>query len=436
MSVHESHVPPPGGGVGRVGPGVLWSFIALAFLAVMLDGLDTVSLAFSLPSLSAAWNIPPAEFSVALVMTNLGAVTGYILSGRLAVAFGPKRMLYLGVAWYGLFTILIAATLSVQSITLLAVLRFITGIGLGAVLPVAISLGAAHAPKHLRERVAVLVTLGLAVGATAGGFIGGALISTLGARGVFWVAGVLPVLVAIALALHPMPNAMPADAVAPDAESRRREARVSRLFTPRLRVFTVVLWVFAFVAFLTTYLINSWVPTLLKDFGFTSVEAPLGIAMYNLGGIVGTLLLILLSTRLGTARTLVITSCFGIAALVTLGVAHLPNAAVLALLLIAGAGTITNGNGQMAVATSLYPSGTRATGIGWNAAVGRVGSIVAPAIGGILIAASLGAQPILLIAAVPVAIALCCAAFLGFRRPTADVPADEVPVPTAAGRDD
>jgi hypothetical protein len=57
MSVHESRVPPPVDGVGRVGPGVLWSFIALAFLAVMLDGLDTVRLAFSLPSLSAAWNI-------------------------------------------------------------------------------------------------------------------------------------------------------------------------------------------------------------------------------------------------------------------------------------------------------------------------------------------------------------------------------------------
>lgn len=432
MSAYEPGLPPPLTRVGRVGPGVLWSFIALAFLAVMLDGLDTVSLAFSLPSLSAAWQVPPADFSVALVMTNLGAVTGYILSGRLAVVFGPKRLLAMGVAWYGAFTLLVAATLPLQSIPLLAVLRYITGIGLGAVLPVAIALAAAHAPKHLRERVAVLVTLGLAVGATAGGFIGGALISTLGARGVFWVAGVLPILVAIALALHPMPNAIPFDPTIADDESRRREAKVSRLFTHRLRFFTVVLWIFAFVAFLTTYLINSWVPTLLKDYGFTPVEAPLGIAMYNLGGIVGTLLLILLSTRLGTARTLIITSCFGIIALVTLGVAHLPNVAVLAMLLIAGAGTITNGNGQMALATSLYPSGTRATGIGWNAAVGRVGSIVAPAIGGILIAASLGAQPILLIAAVPVVVALCCAVILGFRKPAPVNTPSEVPVASAS----
>ena len=111
MSVHESPLPPPVRGAGRVGPGVLWSFIGLAFLAVMLDGFDTVSLAFSLPSLSAQWNVPPAEFSIALVMTNLGAVTGYILSGRLAVAFGPKRLLYLGVAWYGMLTLLVAATL-------------------------------------------------------------------------------------------------------------------------------------------------------------------------------------------------------------------------------------------------------------------------------------------------------------------------------------
>lgn len=435
MSVHDSRLPRPVRGVGRVSPGVLWPFIGLAFLAVMLDGFDTVSLAFSLPSLSAEWQVPPAEFSVALVMTNLGAVTGYILAGRLAVAFGPKRLLSLGVAWYGLFTLLVAATLPLESITLLAVLRFVTGLGLGAVLPVAITLCASHAPQHLRERVAVLITLGLAVGATSGGFIGGALISSLGARGVFWVAGALPILVAVAMVLHPMPNALPVDATVPDAESRRREAKVSRLFTPRLRFLTVILWVFAFVAFLTTYLINSWVPTLLKDFGFTAVEAPLGIAMYNLGGIVGTLLLILLSTRLRTARILVVTSCFGIAALMVLGVVHLPNIGVLVVLLIAGAGTITNGNGLMAMATTLYPTGTRATGVGWSAAAGRVGSIVAPALGGILIAASMGAQPILLIAAIPVVIALSCAAVLGFRRPAATPARSEAPVPSTAALD-
>lgn len=414
MSVRDTHLAPPPS--PHVRPGVLWSFTALGFLAVLLDGFDTVALAFSLPSLSAAWHVSPADFSVALVMTNIGAVAGYILSGRLSATLGPKRFLWMGVAWYGLFTLLVAATLPLQSLALLAVLRLVTGLGLGAVLPVAIALGSSHAPRHLRERIAVIVVLGLAVGATVGGFVGGALISSLGVRGVFWVAGALPFLVVLALVWHPMPNAMP---VEDGDEARHDQARVGKLFTPRLRVFTAVLWVFAFVAFLTTYIINSWVPTLLKDYGFTPVEAPLGIAMYNLGGIIGTLLLIVLSTRLGTARTQVITSCFGIAALVALGVAQLAHVGVLALLLVAGIGTITNGNGQMAVATSLYPSGTRATGIGWNAAVGRVGSIVAPAIGGILIAASLGARPILLIAAVPVVVALGCAAFLGFRRPAA-----------------
>lgn len=419
MTAPDTHLTPPLSRDGRVGPAVLWSFTALGFLAVLLDGFDTVALAFSLPSLSAGWHVAPADFSVALVMTNIGAVAGYILSGRLSVALGPKRFLWMGVAWYGLFTLLVAATLPLQSVALLAVLRLVTGLGLGAVLPVAIALGSSHAPRHLRERIAVIVVLGLAVGATVGGFVGGALISSLGVRGVFWVAGALPFLVVLALVWHPMPNAMPVDPADGDDEARRDQARVGKLFTPRLRVFTVVLWVFAFVAFLTTYIINSWVPTLLKDYGFTPVEAPLGIAMYNLGGIIGTLLLIVLSPRLGTARTQVITSCFGIAALVALGVAQLAHVGVLALLLVAGLGTITNGNGQMAVATSLYPSGTRATGIGWNAAVGRVGSIVAPAIGGILIAASLGARPILLIAAIPVVVALGCAAFLGFRSPAA-----------------
>ena len=292
MSARDTQLTPTLSPAGRVGPGVLWSFTALGFLAVLLDGFDTVALAFSLPSMSAEWHVAPADFSVALVMTNIGAVAGYILSGRLSVALGPKRFLLDG---GGLVRPVHAAGGRDPA----------PAVGRPPRRPAAASPGWASGlccrwPSRSAPRTPpgtcgsgspIIVVLGLAVGATVGGFVGGALISSLGARGVFWVAGALPFLVALALVLHPMPNAMPVDATAADAEPRRDEARVGRLFTPRLRVFTVVLWVFAFVAFLTTYIINSWVPTLLKDYGFTPVQAPLGIAMYNLGGIIGTLLL-------------------------------------------------------------------------------------------------------------------------------------------------
>lgn len=398
----------------RISGTTLWSFTALAFLAVLMDGFDTVALPFSVPTLAQEWGIRPSSFSTSLVVTNLGAVTGYIFAGKVSAWTGPRRLLGVGVLWYGLCSLGVAVTLPMESLGLLSLFRFLTGIGLGAVLPVAISLATSYAPDHLRERIAVLITLGLATGATIGGLAGGSLIEALGAKGVFYIAGGFPVLIAGIIAIHAMPNQLNPD-LTPNTKSERRKAEsFTQLFSGRLALLTPVLWIFAFVAFLTTYLINSWVPTLLGSYGFDARNAPMGIAMYNMGGIGGTLLLALLSRKIGVARTQVMTSVLGIAALLLLGLSDLGHSLILSVLFVAGLGTITNGNGQMALATSLYPAEARATGIGWNAAIGRSGSIVAPAIGGVLIAAQLGARPILMLTAIPVLIALVCAAFLAF----------------------
>jgi AAHS family 4-hydroxybenzoate transporter-like MFS transporter len=230
---------------GHREPGrVRWLVLVLAFLAVLLDGFDAATLSIVVPTLSTQWGLAPAFFTTPLVLTNIGVVIGYLSCGWLGARFGRRTMLISGVALFALMTGATALALPAESIAALSALRFATGLGLGMALPLAVSLATDHSPDRRRELVAVIVTLGLTSGSTVGGLLGGRLLIGIGSTGIFWVAAVLPLLLAVAL-IFGMPEP---PRLRSGAESRH-EARLARLFVPGLRATTTMLWTFAFLVF-------------------------------------------------------------------------------------------------------------------------------------------------------------------------------------------
>lgn len=400
-----------GGATGGLG-GVRWGVVALAFLAVLLDGFDTATLAFLVPTMAQQWGIDPAAFTPPLVLTNAGVVLGYLSCGTLGARLGRRTVLISGIVVFGVGTLLTALVLPSQSIVALSVLRLVTGVGLGVVLPAAVSLSVDHSGPRRRELVSVLVTLGLASGLTVGGLTGAALIERVGPAGVFVLAGVLPLLVAAVMLRAFPPDPAPAEA----AGAVRTEAKVGRLFDRGFRINTGLVWAFSFLVFIAAYTLTSWVPTLLLGYGFAPAQAPLGLAAVSLGGVTGGLVLLALAARVGIARALIVMSALGIACLVVAAQVTLADAALLLVLGGAGAGLTGCQIGQLTLAVALYPAGTRTTGVGWAAALGRAGSIVGPGIAGILIGLALSGSDILLFTTVPVAVALACAAVLALRQ--------------------
>lgn len=390
-----------------------WRFLGLAFLAVLFDGFDTASLAFSVPTLAEQWGRTPAAFGTALVLTNFGVVVGYIASGPLGARLGEKRLLISGIMVFGLFTVATALILSTESIVLLNVTRFLSGIGLGGVLPVAVSLAASSSPRNRREFVSVFVTLGLTCGLSLGGFLGGPLLRSVGTVGVFLIAGIAPIVVAIALSLvsigGEVRQPVAAHAGRKGTETRAEEASVTKLFEREFRTRTLLLWCFSFLVFLVAYTISNWAPTLLGDYGFDEFQAPLGLAMFSLGGLLGGLILIPMAARLGITRSLIIMPTVGAIAMAGFAFANGNTFLVFTTLLVAGAGLTSSQIGQLTMAVTLYPEGTRSTGVGWSAALGRMGSIVGPGVGSVLLAASVSAQTIILWAIIPVGVAVFAA---------------------------
>ncbi|RJL19185.1 MFS transporter [Bailinhaonella thermotolerans] len=405
---------------------VLWSAVALGFLAVLLDGFDAAALAFSVPALAAEWQVPGAAFTLPLVLTNIGVVAGYLVSGPLSARAGLRATLIGGVVFFAAGTLLTALTLPAQSLTLLSVTRVLTGLGLGAVLPAAVALATRHSPARRRELVSVTVTLGLASGGTLGGFFGGRMIEAIGPAGVFWVAGLAPLALAAVMAWRmPATPAVPTVAAVPGGPAEagaRGGERVGALFRPGIRVNTAVIWVFSFLVFVSAYTLQSWVPTLMIDYGFSASQAPLGLAFFSFGGIIGGIVLISLASRVGIAPALCVMPVVGAVCALVAAKADLSDGPLLIVLGGTGLGLVACQIGQLTMAVAVYPAETRTTGVGWAAALGRAGSIVGPGVGGILLGLSLPGRDIVLLTTVPVLAATVCA-FILWRRLRAPAPA-------------
>jgi AAHS family 4-hydroxybenzoate transporter-like MFS transporter len=399
-------------GMGKRG-GVPWLVVALGFLAVLLDGFDVGNLSFAVPAMSKSWGVGASAFTSPLVLTNVGVVCGYILSGSVGAHIGRKRLLVSAILVYGVFTLLVAATMPLESISLLTVLRLLTGLGLGLVLPVAVSIAADQSPTERRNVVSVTVTLGLASGAALAGFVGGSMLTHVGVAGVFWISGVIPLFIATAILLFV--REPEGRAAAGSRHDVKRDASVARLFRNNLWPVTLLLWAFSFFIFIANYTLSSWVPTFMTGYGFSITQAPLGLAFYGLGGVIGGLVLIPLAGGIGIARSLIVVPVFAIICTVFAAQSQLPHIGLLLLLGGAGLGVTAGQIGQLTMAVSVYPPGAETTGVGWSAALGRIGSIVGPAVAGILIAAAISSRNIILLTSVPILISAVCAAFITYR---------------------
>ncbi|HZB29938.1 MAG TPA: MFS transporter [Streptosporangiaceae bacterium] len=410
--------------------GARWGVVILSFLAVMLDGFDTATLAFVLPTLSEQWGVAPAAFTPAVVLTNIGVVIGYLSCGSVGARMGRRTLLLWGVTVCGAGTLLTAFVLPTHSIALLSIIRLLTGIGFGVVLPTAVALTVDHFAARRKEVVSATVTLGLGSGMTLAGFVGGDLIQWVGTTGVFWLAGVPPLILAAAMAW-----VYPTDPLAAtSAHTARHEAKVGRLFDPGLRLNTTLVWTFSFLVFIAAYTLTSWVPTLLIGYGFTAAQAPLGLAYVSLGGVIGCALLIPLAARIGIGRALILMPAVGVVCMAVASRVQLTDTLLLLVLAGAGAGLTGGQLGQLIMSVTLYPPGTRTTGVGWSSALGRAGSIVGPGVAGLLLALALPGQDIILLATLPVLVAITCAFVLLRRRAGAARQPEQAEQPVPAGQ--
>ncbi|MGY8682829.1 MFS transporter [Bradyrhizobium sp. UFLA05-153] len=412
---------------------VLCAWIAL------LDGFDTQAIAYVAPVIAEQWGIAMAGFGPIFGAGLAGLTVGAFVLSPAADRFGRKGVILLSVLLFGIFALVTARATTLNE---LLVYRFLTGLGLGGAMPNIIALTSEYAPKRMRALLIAIMFCGFPLGSTIGGVISAPLIGALGWQAVFVVGGVLPLVTLIVLLIW-LPESirylMTRDVaderigrlvarldptISPTAVSRyvmhgskASGFPVTKLLGEGRASMTVLLWIAFFMNLLVMYFLVNWMPSLLKASGLPLNIAILSTAVLNAGGVVGAVVLGRFVDRLDPY--LVLGGAYSASALFIAGIAF-GSANVWTLMIstfLAGFGVVGAQIGMNALAASLYPTEIRSTGVGWALGVGRIGSIIGPVAGGVLLGFGWTAQSVVLTAAVPAMLAGLAVIALRRREP-------------------
>ncbi|MDO4230584.1 MAG: aromatic acid/H+ symport family MFS transporter [Lautropia sp.] len=178
--------------------GYQWLIFALCFLIVLLDGFDTAAIGYIAPSLMEEWAVPRTALAPVLSAALFGLAAGALSAGPLADRFGRKRVLVGSVFLFGAACLVSSASGDLQTLTWL---RFITGVGLGAAMPNAVTLMSEYSPQRKRALITNAMFCGFPLGASCGGFLAAWIIPEFGWRSVLVLGGVLPLVLALVLVL-------------------------------------------------------------------------------------------------------------------------------------------------------------------------------------------------------------------------------------------
>jgi len=408
----------------------------LCILVIMCDGFDTQALAYVAPSIALEWKIAPATFGPVFAAVLLGAMIGAFAFGYLADRLGRRRTVMLCVVLFGALNIASAYATSIGVFTLL---RFLCGIGLGGAIPNVAALVSEYAPARRRETLVAITWGGFGLGAVVGGLISLPLLSHFGWKSVFVAGGILPLCLmpVIAFALPESVKFLilargntaavvavlrridPQVTFGDDStfvldEARRGRGSVIELFKGGLAIGSIFLCLAFFMSLLLVYLFINWIPLLLREAGLPLQDALMGTIIFNLSGIVGGIVCTQLIDRnvVRPIVILIVAYLAGAVAVLSIGLAGGAFVEIMGTIFLSGFFIIGAQLSLNACITNYYPTAIRGTGVGWSQVVGRLGSLLGPVVGGVLV--SQGTSPRHLFQISSIAPLLACLALLIF----------------------
>jgi MFS transporter, AAHS family, benzoate transport protein len=385
---------------------VFW-VVALSTAALVFDGYDLVIYGTVVPTLLAdpeqLGAMTPARAGTLGSYALLGVLVGALTAGVVGDRIGRRKVMLFNLAWFSLGMALTATSQSLQGFGLF---RFLTGIGVGALVATVGALVAELAPPGQRNRYNAIVYSGIPAGGVLAALVAIGLSDTLGWRGLFWI-GALPIVLLLPLAVRHLPES-PKWLVAQGryAEAEALSIRTGlpvpapepvvsdkvgfpALATRDYALPTFLLGMMSFAGLLLTYGLNTWLPQIMGEQGYGKSYSLAFLLILNLGAILGGLLASFAADRLGAKR--VVATTFVLAALtLALLPLQLPAALLFAAVALAGVGTIGTQVLIYGMVSNYYPTTARAAGVAWCAGFGRLGGIVGPIIGGVLVGAGVG----------------------------------------------
>ncbi|MGV9455571.1 MFS transporter [Streptomyces sp. NPDC003635] len=414
--------------------------VGLCWLAVLFDGLDMFIYGSVLPHLleTKTFGLTPDQAGDLGSYATFGMLVGALTAGTVADRIGRKRLM---VGCVVLFSLASGVCAIADSVAVFGLGRTLAGVGLGGLLPTAISMVSDYAPRGRGAIVIGLLMTAHHAGGILSAYVAKWLIEPAGWRAAFWVC-VLPLLFAPVLARF-LPESLSFlvakgrteearalaaryDVELPAAKSEKagaadRWANLVGLFRGGEWIQTLLYWCASFGGLLLVYGVATWLPTLMRAEGYELGSALTFVVVFNLGGIVGMLVAGRAADRFGAPRISAIWFALTAAGVFLLSV-HMPLAVTMTVVFLTG--VFLNSAQTMIYATVSIRSnpGNRATAVGWTSGMGRFGAVFGPWLGGQLLAANNGdwGFTAFALAGLSSMVFIGIAALRGGRRTTAD----------------
>jgi len=374
----------------------------------MLDGFDVLVMSFTASGVSSQWSLSGAELGLLLSAGLVGMAAGSLFLAPTADRFGRRSIVMTSVLIVSVGMLLSGFA---QSPLQLALLRAVTGIGIGGILASATVLVAESASAKWRNTASYLYTSGYSLGATLGGTAAGALIAQYSWRAAF-LFGALMSLVMLPVAYWGLPESLefllsrrPTGALEKLNRllTRMNQATVDalpggsmpsgtppagrflHLFAPEHLRSTLLNSLAFFFMMGGYYFVFSWTPKLLTSSGLTAQQGITSGVLLSVGGIVGTVLFAFIAKAIEVRKLIafcliVASALMGLFAMTS----HNLNVALLTGVAL-GAMTTSAMAGFYALTPALYAANLRTTGMGFGIGIGRFGAILAPTVTGLLV---------------------------------------------------
>ncbi|HAV5606809.1 TPA: 3-(3-hydroxy-phenyl)propionate transporter MhpT [Acinetobacter baumannii] len=383
--------------------------LLLCFAIAIFEGFDLQSMGVAAPRMRAEFMLDNAQMAWAFSAAILGTLPGAILGGRFADIVGRKKILIFSILLFGIMSLLTAYA---ANFSLLLLIRFCTGLGMGGALPMMITLASEAVPDQHKGTAVSVMYSGIPFGGLLTSVVAMSLAGYAEWRHIFYIGGIAPILL-IPLIMRFLPESN--DYLQRKVQAQQTTPFFEVLFAKERRMSTIQLWISFFCTLVVLYFLLNWLPLLMGAQGLSKLQANYVQMGYNVGGILGSILMGVLLDKLRMSFVIKLIYLGILFSLCCLAIS--PTVALLALSAV-GCGLFIVG-GQSALyglAAMYYPTEMRGTGVGAAVAIGRIGSFAGPLMAGFLL--SLGQSSTIVIgSSIPVILIAAISALLLVKKP-------------------
>ncbi|MFW1645450.1 MFS transporter [Acinetobacter guillouiae] len=381
-------------------------FILLTCLLLMvMDGYDIQAIAYAAPLIMEHWHIDKTMLGVVFSASLFGLFIGSLFLSSLADRFGRRPILLISTL---AFSVLMLLTPSVSSVEQLTIIRFVTGIFLGGIMPNVMAYSSEIVPSKYRILTMMVISCGYTVGAMLGGGISALLTPIGGWHAIFYFGGIIPLIIFFIM-LFTLPESLQF-MVSKNNDHKallwlkkfypklnfsselkilnplilKTKQSPLELFKENRAFFTYTIWIISILNMISLYFLANWLPMLAKESGLNLNQALLIGSILQLGGAFGSILMGLKIDKVGFYKVLIPVFITGVLSVAVIGYSISNPLLLYVVVFIAGFAIVGGQPAINAFSASYYPISLRTTGVGWSIGIARLGSVIGPLFGGYL----------------------------------------------------